>query len=86
MKIAGIYSFNGGEKAVLKKYAKELDEVKRVLAHVETKKHKTKTSMEKTMRDKVLYSPRSLNTEISDGFLELGWEKKRVLCDYPTQY
>jgi len=38
MKIAGIYSFNGGENAVLKKYAKELDEVKRVLAHVETKK------------------------------------------------
>ena len=38
------------------------------------------------MRDKVLYSPRSLNREISDGFLGLGWEKKRVLCDYPAQY
>lgn len=23
---------------------------------------------------------------MSDGFLELGWEKKRVLCDYPTPY
>jgi hypothetical protein len=38
------------------------------------------------MRDKVLYSPRSLNKEISDRFLELNWEKKRVLCDYPTKF
>lgn len=86
MKIVGVYSFNGGEKAVQKKYAKELDEVRRILAHVNAKSHKTKTSKEKTMRDKILYSPRSLNKEISDGFLGLGWEKKRVLCDYPTQY
>lgn len=51
MKIVGVYSFNGGEKAVKKKYAKELDEVTKVLAHVDTKKHKTKTSKEKTMRE-----------------------------------
>ena len=86
MKIVGVYSFNGGEKAVYEKYEKELGEVKNVLAHVDAATHKTKTSKEKTMRDKILYSPRSLNREISDGFLELGWEKKRVLCDYPTQY
>lgn len=86
MKIVGVYSFNGGEKAVYEKYEKELDEVKNVLAHVDAATHKTKTSKEKTMRDKILYSPRSINREISDGFLELGWEKKRVLCDYPTQY
>lgn len=86
MKIAGVYSFNGGERAVQKRYAKELIEVKKILASVDTKNHKTKASKEKTMRDKVLYSPRSLNKEISDGFLELGWEKKRVLCDYPRQY
>jgi hypothetical protein len=86
MRIVGAYSFNGGKKAVQKKYAKELDEVKKILTHVETHTHKTKVSKEKTMRDKVLFSPRSLNKEISAGFLELGWEKKRVLCDYPTQY
>ena len=86
MKIVGLYSFNGGEKAVQKKYAQELGEVKRILALVDAKTHKTKTSKEKTMRDKILYSPRSLNKAISNGFLELGWEKKRVLCDYPTQY
>jgi hypothetical protein len=86
MKIAGIYSFNGGVEAVKKKHSKELSEVNQVLASIDTKKHKTKRSKEKTMRGKVLYSPRSLNTEISDRFLEMKWEKKRVLCDYPTQY
>ncbi len=86
MKIAGIYSFNDGEEAVQKKYSKELDEVKKILAHIDAKKHKTKASKEKTMRDKVLFSPRSLNKAISNGFLEIGWEKKKVLCDYPTQY
>ena len=71
MKIVGFYSFNGGAEAVQKKYAKELDEVKQVLTRVETKIHKTKQSKEKTMHGRVLYSPRSLNKEISDGFLEM---------------
>ncbi len=86
MKIVGVYSFNGGKAAVQKKYAKELDEVKQILGRVDTKKHKTKRSEEKTMLDKVLYSPRSLNVAISNGFLGMGWEKKRVSCDYPKQY
>jgi len=86
MKIAGVYSFNGGADAVKKKYTKELGEVEKILANVETKGHKTKQSLEKTMRDKILYSPRSLNKAISDDFLKLGWEKKKVYCDYPTQY
>ncbi len=86
MKIVGFYSFNGGAEAVQKKHAKELNEVKQILTRVDTKKHKTKQSEEKTMPGKVLYSPRSLNKEISDSFLAMGWEKKRVLCDYPTEY
>jgi hypothetical protein len=86
MKIAGVYSFNGGADAVKKKYTEELDEVEKILANVDTIGHKTKQSLEKTMRDKILYSPRSLNKVISDGFLKLGWEKKKVYCDYPTQY
>jgi hypothetical protein len=40
-----------------------LAEVKQILTHVDAKTHKTKTSKEKTMRDKILFSPRSLNKE-----------------------
>ncbi|MDX9990748.1 MAG: BglII/BstYI family type II restriction endonuclease [Anaerolineales bacterium] len=86
MKIVGIYSFNGGAAAVQKRYEKELNEITQILTSVDAAKHKTKASKEKTMHDKILYSPRSLNKEIGDGFLALNWEKKRVLCDYPTQY
>jgi hypothetical protein len=86
MKIVGVYSFNGGAEAVQKNYARELEEVKKILARVDAKKHKTKQSKEKTMPGKVLYSPRALNKAISDHFLNLGWQKQRVYCDYPTQY
>ena len=86
MKIVGLYSFNGGAEAVHDNYAKELDEVRRILSRVKAKKHLTKLSKEKTMPGKILYSPLSLNKSISDDFLKLGWEKKKVYCDYPTQY
>jgi len=86
MKIVGFYSFNGGADVVQTKYAKEFYEVKKILTGIDTEKHKTKRSEEKTMPGKILYSPRSLNQEISDGFLGMKWEKKRVSCNYPTQY
>lgn len=86
MKIVGMYSFNGGAEAVQKKHKTELEEIKKILARVDAKKYKTKRSKERTMRGKILYSPRSLNKAISDDFLTLGWQKQRVYCDYPTQY
>jgi len=86
MKIVGVYSFNGGEKAVQSQYVKEFNEIRNILAHIDTEKHKTKLSKETTMYGKVLYSPASLNKEISDKFLEFEWKKKRVSCHYPTQY
>jgi hypothetical protein len=86
MKIVGVYSFNGGLEAVKQKYTQEFNEVQQILASIEAEVHKTKTSAEKTMRDRVLFSPRSLNRAISDCFLAKQWEKKRVFCDYPTKY
>lgn len=86
MRIVGLYSFNGGEEVILRQHSRELDEIKGILNCIDTQKYKIKKSKEKTMPGKILYSPRSLNREISGRFLELGWEKKRVYCDYPTQY
>jgi hypothetical protein len=86
MKIVGSYSFNGGEKAIQNKYVKELKEIKKILDRIETKKYKTKRSDEKTMRGRVLYSPRSINKVIGDDFLRLGWQKQRVYCEYSTEY
>jgi hypothetical protein len=86
MIIAGLYSFNGGERVVKRKYAGELREVEQIIAAVNSRKHKTKTSREKTMPGKQLYSPPSLNRTFTRQFTAQGWITHRVPCEYPTQY
>lgn len=86
MKIVGIYSFNGGREFVEAQFAVELHEVERAIAAVDSEKHKTKTSLEKTMLGRKLYSPRALNKAFKTGFEEQEWHTHRVTCDYPTQY
>jgi hypothetical protein len=76
MRIVAIYPFNGGKEAVEQNYAQEFAEIQTILAQVDAINHKTKSSKEKTMRDKILYSPRSLNKAISDGFFKIGLGKE----------
>lgn len=86
MKIAGIYSFNGGKKVIEAQFVSELREVERVIEVVESEKHKTKISREKTMPGRRLYNPRTLNKAFKGKLEEQGWHTHRVACDYPTQY
>ncbi len=86
MKITGIYSFNNGREIIEAKFAAELHDVKQVIAAVDSKRHKTKTSREKTMPGRKLYSPRALNKAFEAEFEEREWHTRRVACDYPTQY
>jgi len=86
MKIAGIYSFNGGREIIEEQFATELRDVEQVIATVDSEKHKTKTSREKTMPGRKLYSPRALNKAFKTGFEERRWHTHRVTCEYPTQY
>jgi len=86
MKIVGIYSFNGGREVIEAQFAVELRDVEQVIATVDSEKHKTKTSREKTMPGRKLYSPRTLNEVFKAKFEELGWRTCRVMCEYPTQY
>lgn len=86
MIIAGVYSFNGGKEIIESKFGSELQEIRQAIATVDGRKHKTKTSREKTMRGKKLYSPESLNKAFKRVFQKQQWHNHRVLCDYPTQY
>jgi hypothetical protein len=61
VKIAGMYSFNGGKEAIEARFVAELYEVKQIIMAVDSSQCKTKTSHEKTMPGKMLYSPRMLN-------------------------
>jgi hypothetical protein len=82
----GVYSFNGGKEAIESKFGAEFREVRQAIAAVKGMAHKTKTSREKTMPGKALYSPKSLNIAFEAEFEKRGWRNQRVLCDYPTQY
>ncbi len=86
MIIAGIYSFNGGKEIVESKYASQLREVEQVIASIDSLKHMTKASREKTKTSRTLYSPSSLNTAFKIEFEKRNWRTHRVKCDYPTEY
>lgn len=86
MIIAGIYSFNSGKDIITSRYPAELEEVKQVIAAVDSMKCKTKTSREKTMSGRTLYSPRALNRAFTQEFGLRGWEEHKVHCEYSSKY
>jgi len=86
MIIAGRYSFNDGLNVVRSRYSNLLREITYIVKQVEASKCKTKKSKEKTMPGRVLYSPMALNKAFKKEFEKLGWECKKVKCDYPTEF
>ena len=85
MIIAAEYPFNNGQ-TIRNTYPDLLQEIEDIIAGVDAALYKTKTSKEITMRGKLLYDPKALNREFSAGFKYRDWQKKRVRCEYPTQY
>ncbi|TAN37304.1 MAG: restriction endonuclease [Verrucomicrobia bacterium] len=86
MKIAGMYSFNGGEKVVRAKYPELLEEITRCIGAIDASKCKTKKSKEKTMRGKMLYAPKKLNKQFKLLLHPQGWNSVRVACDYSVAF
>jgi len=86
MRIVGVYSFNRGKEIIESKFELELREIKAVIAAIDSRKHKTKVSREKTMPGKMLYKPNSLNKAFQQEFEQRGWHKHKVNCEYPTEF
>jgi len=86
MIIAGIYSFNLGREIIEERFGAELAEIEQVITSVDSSLCKTKTSLEKTMPGRTLYSPRALNRAFTAEFQSRNWEKFKVRCEYPSQY
>lgn len=86
MTIAGVYSFKNGEQVIQERYGDQLREVKEVIKAVDAGRCKTKTSREKTMPGKALYSPTALNRTSRREFEARGWQKHKVKCEYPNKY
>jgi hypothetical protein len=87
MRVAGIYSFNGGTEAVTKIYPDLWKEVNAVIKMVNSSQHKTKKSKEVTMPERVLFNPRSINTAFKEAFsTQQGWNPVRVPCVYSNAH
>lgn len=86
MKIAGEFSFNKGATYLAKKHQVLLDEVYDAISRVDAAPCKIKTSKEKTMPGKILYSPFALNRAFKAEFHSLGWANRKVPCEYPTEF
>jgi hypothetical protein len=87
LNIAGVYSFNRGVEVIKEKYPDLLKEVEAAVAAVDASRYRTKKSVEKTMRGRMLYSPRALNKAFKAAFKKAGgWTSVRVPCDYSTEH
>ncbi|HVO72261.1 MAG TPA: BglII/BstYI family type II restriction endonuclease [Aggregatilineaceae bacterium] len=86
MIVAGIYSFKRGKEVIESDFAAELNEIQRIISMVDASACLTKTSAEKTMPGKVLYSPGALNRAFDTEFEARKWRRERVLCEYPTEF
>ncbi|HLQ28416.1 MAG TPA: BglII/BstYI family type II restriction endonuclease [Ktedonobacteraceae bacterium] len=86
MRIAGLYSFNHGKEVITKQHRSELEEVLQVIESVDAERCKTKVSKEKTMRDKVLYSPPALNEAFKELFSARDWMNHKVTAEYSKEY
>jgi hypothetical protein len=86
MRIVGIYSFNNGKEAIAKLHRSQLEEVLQAIESVDAEFCKTKVSKEKTMRNKVLYSPPALNKAFKEQFSARGWVNYKVNAEYSKEY
>lgn len=64
----------------------ELGQILDVIESIDAAGHRTKVSREKTMPEKALFNPRSLNKAYRKAFVAAGWRSHRVYCEYPTTY
>jgi hypothetical protein len=86
VKIAGVFSFNGGTEQVQNKYPQHLKEIALVITSIDAKSCKIKESKEKTMQGELLYSPPALNGFFKKFFKKYQWKPARVRCDYSKEF
>jgi hypothetical protein len=78
MKIIETYSHLNGLEFLLVHKPKLWEEIKKVIALVDAEACKTKVSEEKTMKGRLLYSPKALNTFFAKLLRGNKWQESRV--------
>lgn len=78
MRIATYYSHLNGLEYLLVHHPTIWEEIQKVITSVDAEICKTKVSKEKTMKEKLLYSPVDMNKAMKDGFEIHDWKESRV--------
>jgi len=78
MKIVETYSHLNGLEFLLVHKKKMWDEIKDVIAAINSEQCLTKISQEKRMKGKTLYSPKDINKAFGKGLQDKGWNESRV--------
>lgn len=86
MIVAAEYSFNKGKEVIQKEVPELEKEIFEIISSVNAERCKIKRSKEKTMKGKLLYYPTCLNKNFTKEFLNRGWEKYKIPCQYSDKY
>lgn len=73
MKIQKVHSHLNGREWILVHERKMWSEIEGVISTIDAAACKTKVSKEKTMRDRLLYSPTAINKCFKDELKKLDW-------------
>jgi len=76
MKVVNTYSFKTGEKFLKEKHPNELRDVLRAIKNLDATTVLTKESKEKTMKGRLLFSPRDMNECLKLELHRRGWTDK----------
>lgn len=78
MQIGAMYSHLNGFEWIQYHQKQMWVEILKVIEEIDANDFRTKVSKEKTMRGKLLFSPKDLNVRIKDDFERLGWFESRT--------
>lgn len=78
VKIAATYSHLNGLEFLMVHRPKLWKEVVRVIEALDARACRTKVSKEVRTKDKLLYSPKAMNSALDEAFSELGWSERRT--------
>jgi restriction endonuclease BglII len=77
MKIAEFHSHLNGYEWLILRRAGMWESIERMINAVDATRFRTKVSKEKTMKGKLLYSPKKVNSYLAEKFAADGWSERR---------
>ena len=86
MKIVGVYSFNDGGQVISARFGSELQEIKDVIAIVDSTRHQNRSDNGKGARTKIFYQSTALIQAFKTAFSARHWHSFKIPCVYSNEF